>query len=631
MNLLRFCVLALLGVSGPAAAAEAGFPVRPYVDPEQLRVPAGQHSFYKQPWRAWLETRSGFDFLQGIGINYNAHRGVEPAVRLLAESGFRTFRIEVGWGGVSWDEQSLSNAKHLGELLRLCRAHGIRPTMLLNAHHGVPCPLRNFTRRAAADAPKGSRTLHLDHVADLEATRTGLSEVTGYQAAEILITSVDAKTGVCGLSRPLPKDIKAGGEVRLSTLKFRPLYPVGTPEFEETAQGWVRYAMLVCRAVKEAGIEDFDVELWNELSFGSNFTGINHYYDPPLIPSPKDFLREGGPCWEMANRTIAAVRKEHPRARVIWGFSNTTFWHTPVARLPPGTDGQSYHPYGTGTKKFPEGEDQKDRNFERFTPAMDMRVSEGWAQLFTKVETLTHMLEPNARLEQRPPQTGRFHHYFTEHGVAPKGDCGVTDEALAWSLKTKCALRSFCFWLNKGLDVLHYFCAAEKEATGMGLLPPELEKLPASAAFDEVATPPMRALRNLTRAFTNCVPLQATQPLQADVVALGEQRRIFEGNAAHPPLWQREAFALLPFQVNRNRIIVAVYDMTFDAMKPGVESRYRITLGGLRGLASVGLYDPVLDRTIPVQSRAAAGGQEIELTVTDYPRLLVLDQRPDGG
>ena len=54
-----------------AAVQAEEFPVPPYVDPTQLDVPWPKHSDYRQPWRAFLETRSGHDFLRVIGINYN--------------------------------------------------------------------------------------------------------------------------------------------------------------------------------------------------------------------------------------------------------------------------------------------------------------------------------------------------------------------------------------------------------------------------------------------------------------------------------------------------------------------------------------------------------------------------------
>ncbi len=130
--------------------------VQPYTDPGQLDVPWPKHSHYKQPWRGFLETRSGYDFLHGIGVNYNIPGNDELAVRLLAEAGFKTFRIEIGFGSVRWDQTGLSNEDRMQRLLRLCKQYEIRPTFLLNAHQGVPCPTQFFTKRLVEDAPKAA-------------------------------------------------------------------------------------------------------------------------------------------------------------------------------------------------------------------------------------------------------------------------------------------------------------------------------------------------------------------------------------------------------------------------------------------------------------------------------------------
>ena len=72
-----------------------------------------------------------------------------------------------------------------------------------------------------------------------------------------------------------------------------------------------------------------------------------------------------------------------------------------------------------------------------------------------------------------------------------------------------CATRSFCLWLNKGVDVLHDFVAYDRNPLGMGLLPTEMPKLPPEAPFERVATEPMKAVRNLTRTFADSDEFQS--------------------------------------------------------------------------------------------------------------------------
>lgn len=626
MRIVDCCVIGLLTVASGSLAHAQGESGHPYADPSQLDVPWPKHSFTKVPWRGFLETKTGVAFLRGVGVNYNVPGRSDLAVRLLTEAGFKAFRIEVGWGEVRWDEKGVHDDERLLWLLRSCQRDGVRPTLLLNAHHGVPCPNRTMDKRLAADAPAGARRVTFADTREIVAGRTGISNLSTYWGAEALITEVDAATGECTLSKPLPKALKKGQNVSLMTLKYLPLHPVGTKEFDETAEGFARYALLLCDKAREAGLTDFDVEVWNELTFGTYFLDINHYDEPDRVTFKVDRLHEGGPQWELARRTIAAVKARDPKVRCVWGFSNTTFFHTSIDQLPPGTDGQSYHPYGTSTRQFPRDEDYRDQpkmNLDGFTPKMEVCLSEGLASTFIKTESLMRLLEPEAR-RRHPEGVARFYHYMTEHGVAPV-ECGAKDDAAAWRLKTLCALRSLCFWLNKGVDVLHYFSAFHERALDMGLLPPSLKTLAPDSSFDTVATPPLRAMRNLTRAFEGSVPISHVQSLAVDVRPRDEPRKVFDGPV---PLWHHDVFAFLPFQVNETRHVVAVYVATYDVTRPLPEEHYRLQIRGFaRAPRAAHLVDPITgeSRAVALQPKGQ-DGVELEVGVVDYPRLLELQQ-----
>jgi len=603
-------VFVLLGAQDPV----------PYVDPSQLEVPFPNHSHLKQPWRGWLETRPAEGFLQGIGINYNVPGNDELAVRLLAEAGIRAVRKEVGWGDVTWEETGTHQDARLRKLFALFKQYGMRPTILLNCHQGVPCPMHGFEGTLVEDAPKGATRVRLAETSALVAGRSGLSALTDYWAAESIITAIDKATGDCTLSKPLPKDLKAG-KVPMATLKYLPLSPPGTPEFDESAAGWIRYVTIVGGLCVQAGIDDFDFEIYNELTFGTKFLDIRNYY--PDRPKPaKDFLHEGGACWELAQRINGAVRKSFPKARTIWGFSNTTFFHTPVDQLPPGTGGQSYHPYGTGTRKLPEQEYHRDRpqeNVDGFTPTIDVRLPEGVAATFIQTESIMRLIAPGAR-SRKPKEVERFRHYMTEHGVLAS-ECGVHDEAGAWSLKTKCALRSYCLWLHKGIDVLHFYAAWYREAGEFGLLPVGLATLPVDSAFDDVATPPLRALRAMTRTFRGAGPLKDVRPLEVEAAPVGEARTIFDGPK---PLRSSDALVVLPWQTREDEYVVAVYVMTWDAVAGWPEERFKLTLKGTTA-GQVGLVDPVSGKELEIRVlRRQPGLVELEVPVTDTPRLLTL-------
>jgi hypothetical protein len=617
-------VLLLLLAAGLPAQE---YPITPYTDPSQLDCPWPKSSHYKQPWRGYLETRSGYDFLQGLGINLHLpDENDELAIRLLAETGFKTARIEIGWGESNWDENALNNERKFRKRLQLLAANGIRPTILVNAHQGVPCPMKTFKRRLLEDAATGATKVKLDSFNEVMIERTGLSGLSEYWAAEALITAIDDATHEATLSKPLPKDLKAG-EVELATLKYAPLAPAGTQEFEETAAGWVAHALRVCRLAKECGVKEFDVEIWNELTFGTRFLDINNYYAKaaPKFPAHQpDSLREGGRCWELAKRMAAEIKGEFPQARVIWGFSNTTFFHTPVEKLPPGIDGQSYHPYGTGTRRFEGTPPRRDQApLEGFTPVYETRMPEGIAQTFIQTESIIRHLNPLDRLTRRPPGTARFYHYMTEHGVLAK-ECGVEDEAGAWQLKALCASRSFLLWLNKGVDALHYFDAYERDPKSFGVLPANLPKLAPSSRFAKVATPPMLVIRKLAMAFGGSGPVKEIAPLQIEVTALDAPRNVFDGDGEHPPLTHRDVFVALPFQLDSKRHLVAFYIMTRDARKTIAPERYRLRISGAKG-TTVSATDPHEDRTVKVEIDAATA-EYIEVTVpaVEHPRLLTI-------
>ncbi|HWH70067.1 MAG TPA: hypothetical protein VNT26_11830, partial [Candidatus Sulfotelmatobacter sp.] len=408
-----------------------------------------------------------------------------------------------------------------------------------------------------------------------------------------------------------------------------PLHPVGSPEFDETAAGWVKHALHICRLAEQWGVKEYDVEIWNELTFGTHFLNINDYYDPttPKIATPQpDFLNRGGRCWELARCTTDAIKQAHPKARVIWGFSNTTFFHCRIDHLPPGMNGQSYHPYGTGTRKFTGVQGRKDQPpLEGFVPVYEIRMMEGWAPTFIQTESLMRHLRPDARLTAKPPGVDRFFHYMTEHGVlAP--ECGVKEVAAAWQLKALCATRSFCLWLNKGIDALHYFDAYEPEATSFGLLPTNLKELPSQARFDDVATLPMRAIRNLVHAFSGSVPLTKTNPLGIEAVSLGPETKAFEGDATHPPLWHRDMLTVLPFQVNPQKHVIAAYVMTRDAAKPFQPEVFRLTFSGVQG-HRVKAMNVLTSTPLALQAKALGADKvEVTLAVTEKPTLIVIEK-----
>jgi hypothetical protein len=589
---------------------------RPYVDPSQLGVPWPLHSHYRIPWRAWLEPRAAYDFAQGIGMVFNHNLPAEHdalVIRTLAEAGVRAVRREVGWGSVRWDETGLIDEARFREQLRLFRHYGLRPTLLLNCHHGNPCPLIWQELTLLADAPAGATRLKLAEIADFIPGRTGLSHLSDYWAAEVLLSGRDPVTGDYLLAKPLPVALSAG-PLEAATLKYLPFYPLGTPEFEETLAGWLRYAELVGAIARDEGLSDFDVEIYNELTFGFYFLDIG-WYLPDAPPFEEDPLQPGGSYWEIARRTVALAKRALPGVRTIWGFSNTTFFHTAVSDLPPGIDGQSYHPYGTHSRDLRAAEPHQDRpewNLEGYTPDMVVHIPEGVASTLIQTESIMRLLAPSAR-QNRPPETARFYHYMTEHGVNP-AECAIDpdDDQAAWALQRKCLLRSYCLWLHKGIDVLHYYSSWYAEPRRFGLLPAALEPFADDATFEQLATPPLQALRRLTRALADAKPLTQLTALEVAAEPMDEVGVVFEGPEA---LSHAAVLAVLPWQLDARRFVAAVYVATWDATQNIPEERYRLTIPGA---AFTRFIDLVTGAALPIK----VAGDSVTLPVDDLPRLL---------
>ena len=352
--------------SSSRLGASVGGTVAPYTNASFLTVlPFGEFSHWIQPWRSYTATPHVSVLLDGVGINLdvqnNVHgpalnRSIEWVLQHLHNSGFRHARIEVGWNSLNYSSphQLLSyREESLRTVLQLCQQHKIRPMLLLNGNSGGPCPNVAFMAPLAKAGKAGDTTITLGKLpanTPIVANRTGLSAQLTHDMAELLFTSVDGNTVT--LSQPLPKDIPANKPISMATLRYAPFSPVDTLGGAETMRGWQGYAVGVAtfaaQALGTAGTADvgFDMELWNELSFGSDFLSINHYYPKaaPLYPQ-----------WGYASDSIvnatAAVAAANPAAfaGVLFnnGFSNTIPW--------PGSGGLPTRIHSIGKHPYPGG------------------------------------------------------------------------------------------------------------------------------------------------------------------------------------------------------------------------------------------------------------------------------------
>jgi hypothetical protein len=610
----RAVVTALASLSACAAARAERW--RPYLETGDVDLPFPYYSFTRQPWRSYLETVPATTLLNGVGICWGAAiPGVkeDDAARVLAGAGFTRARLEIPWGAIDWNETGIvaAHAERTERVLHAFADHGLRPLILLNAHHALPCPMRTTRARVASAAPTGSRSIELQHANDeIHAGDSTIVTFADSAHAGPLITSVEGKR--LTLSKPTPTQLAAGAELEIGRLKYLPLYPVGRPELERTLDGWTRYVRYVVKLARDIAGDELDVEIWNELTFGSEFLDVNYYYDPPLFPKGRDFLHAGGSAWELGRRTVDAVREVAPRARVIWGFSNTTAFHTSIADLPAGVGGQSYHPYGVGARcydRMAEGRGQY--NVGGFVPSGCATMPEGWAQTFQQTESFVRLLNPAAR-RQHPPGVAEFEHYFTEHGVSPR-ELGITSVDAAWRAKEKFLVRAPLFWLNKGLSGLYVYSAYSPDETQLGML-----------ARDGGESPALRALRRLLDRFAGAEPVSSPRSLDVSLARVDGPGSFYSNDPEGRYVTQEDRVVLLPYAVRAGKTIVAAYVMTEDFPRDLAPQRYRVALEGVAGRgALVEYFDPLRGRTELVRTVSSSDrGLSVELDLTDSPRLL---------
>jgi hypothetical protein len=646
--LLVSLLLALIAGLALALAAENRLAGR-YTDPACLaKIPFGAHSHWLQPWRAYLETVPARKFLDGVGINLHL-KGENPdlVLQMLAKCGVANARVEIGWGNVSYeDETRINGGPQFRAVLQACKRWNVRPMILLNSHHGVPCPVRMFERTATVGAAAGATRIELDDTRDLVVGKSGLSGLTTYWAAEAMVTAIDGRRVM--LSKPLPKAIPAGTKVRMATLKYRPFSVPGSPDYRETIAGWQRYvgavAAMATDALGTAGGADkgFDVEVWNELTFGTHFLSINNYYRPPLAKYDERTVRS-----DLVKAT-ADYLDGHAEAfqgvRLADGFANTIPWPA-AGDEPRRVVAIDKHPYA-GRKAFPKDEQKGtrlDAQGEKtdFVPNYSMIFPEYYATAI-QTETLVRDMGPITNVIYGAKH-GRYARgagdpvsmWITEVGVAPN-EIGIRDRQAALALKAKTTARYLAFFLNKGVEKLQLFGAVEGDLW-LGIVQDnfcEYARKNRAYPTDDApyTSPALMVMRRMTGKMREGLDPSLTVTRSLAVESVSDRHNHFQfpgdGTAAHPPLYDREVLAILPYQVNSHKFVIAFYVMTRDVTKDLAPEEFTIELSGLKEASvTVSSYDPIRDRTVPVRvDRRPERGLSLTVTAADYPCLLEIEE-----
>lgn len=669
------------------AAPSAGGVVRDPIDPAYLtQVPFGRRSFWLQPWRSYLDTWPANRLREALGINFNVTPAeAEGTARLLSSSGFQLARVEISWNQISYaDADEFADEGSLRRKLVALREHGLRPLILLNANSGGPAPARPVTLTTLAAAPAGARTVRLDpdSAAAVVPDRTGFANLSFGGNPDVFVTAVDAE-GDATLSSPLAAGLAAGPHAG-STLRYGPFGPPKlpngdpNPEFQLTLAGWLDYVDAVCReATSVFGADGYDLEVWNELSFGSQFLDEANYYSPQRVDD------SGSVTAALLRETVAHLRDPEHGISPEVGISDGFAGQTPFASggsVPAGTTALSKHLY-RGPQYFPrngvvntimpldalggfDSATAKAPFTPRFTPDFASALPEYFLTA-TQTETVVRDLAPITTsiygtphgravgpAGGSPPQTWMTEYNLNTNTLFPLDESepdkyiGTASAVEKEQLQARIVLRSLVSMAAKGMSRVYFYAASHSE--GYSLVSERfmdaLAASPTAYPGDQAGGYTTDAVRNLMSHLGGSGPSGPIRPLELRSIAQRGNHAEFsgDGTAAHPDLYDRELLAVFPFQSSPSRFVVPVYVMTpnlttvyggSDNRFDLPDERFRITLGNLPSPAqppTVAAYDPLRDSETPARLVSRAGDRAVfEVAATNYPRLLTIDYAED--
>ena len=681
LQVLFVVVLGLLSLPGGTAAAAWNVSSNP-IDPSQLTgMPWGFRSYWLQPWRSELVTRSALSFEDALGINFklNSVGESEATARLLAENGIRRARVEFGWNGMSESDPSQLAPQWsawLAQQIAALRDNGIRPLILLDSNSAYPMPMRQFNLTLAAPAAVGARSVVLSSASAAQVV-PGLTGINaGGIAAGVLITAVDS-SDVATLSRVLPSPLSAGS-VAASTLSFAPFAPPyladgsPNPRFQQTLAGWLEYVKAVATFVKQAyGSDDFDVEVWNELSSGSQFLGESNYYNP--VPDPG---ATGSVTDALLDATIQMLYDPAnglTDVKVGDGFSNQTPFAS-GATVPAGTAALDKHPYAplvnlpgasvdnasikpVNALGQPDYKVLSPTTFQDFfTPAFRVFMPEYYLEGI-QTETLMRDLSPMQSMVQGTPHGAGTHPpggappamWITEDNMdATQATTSGLPAADLPDFQAKAALRIYAAYGGEGAQAIDLFGAGKKSGPCCQLISEGFfDAVDASPNVDHTSLEglPMQAIGRMTATLAGAEPIAQPRQLTLTAIAQDGDDSQFTGNGtgAFPTLYNRDVLAFFPFQVSQNKFVAAVYVMTSDLTHyytafpaPGYTpydlpaESYQLTIGNVDGPnASVSLTDPLTGQQQPATIVSRSASQiVVQLQATDSPRMLTIQDAP---
>ncbi|MCZ8516489.1 PA14 domain-containing protein [Paenibacillus filicis] len=675
----------------------------PYIDPAQQEVNFGMRSFYHVPWRGYMDTWDSSRFLNELGMGMNSiyANEADATMQVLSEAGITHGRTEMGWGLFSYDDETKfrdpKNQRNLEAILAAYKKYNVRPLILLNAHSSAPVPNKTIPIRLKKEANAGDRQIFVENTAGIIPGYTGLTGQAVRAAMFPVFTAVDSESGAITLSAPLEKPIKDSIDVNAVIFKYQPFQGIQfsdgkpNPAGMETVNGWIKYVETVSEFVRtQLGTEGkadagFDLEVWNEYTFASEFLNSDNYYNPKLSFSKPLSYTEGGQTVTGSEAILGYTSKfiynhqeRFPGVNVISGFSNQRPWET-GSGIWSGQAGFSKHLY-TGYESGPISPESKLLNFpvdalnqpdnSGFSPVLYRSFPEYWYYYY-QTESLVRDSTPypNAyTVHSRFSSPGEGRNFqlwesetnwnrallsdeLTKTTGLKANDPSITN--LLHQIGAKALLRMYTFFSSKGVNTITVYNAKENDSSYAVIPNSFFTKLQQNKyqLSDEVRKeigPQLNVIKNIVNLMKTGKKIENPRPLGVDKLVEYKPQLVFEGDGTpeHPSRFNRDDFAVLPYQLDDNKFAIGYYVVTknlaqvYDQSKSVTDpSRYQmpdqtfdLSLTNIRGKnAKVYSYDPVTDTTTSVAAlEEGVTSLSVKLQSTDYPRFLIVEEDQSG-
>ena len=635
----------------PEVISPTGYPA------DVTSIYTGAHSHWLQPWRTLAATRSFAAISGGIGLNTDT--SYPQSLQMFAAAGFRHVRMSLFWGSLPkydpthFDLNYSTNSQTL-DFVWASKEAGLRPLVLVQAFDQGPCPYELIEVTASDAIASTDTTITVSSATGLV---TGYSGLTGWVRdvtdnvikyvspsnvmCSSLITAINGN--VLSLSRPVGIEIPKGATLLLNTLLYKPWSEPGSEDYLTTMVGWLDHLVAVSCfmqvALDTVGAPDagFDIEIWNETSFGSSFLDINNYYASPIVP---ETMVNGIPAVipDLVGLTSSFV-SENPSlfagVRVTDGFASVSPMQASSTE-PDAISAISKHPYPSPLS-YPKSDPgygglDANGNPTTFIPSYTIYTHEYYSTAINPF-TLSRDIAttPNNFGGVIHGVDGRMDNgviapvtvWMTEIGTATASE-GVTDPDAIALLTAKGTLRALFFNLGIGVERVYIF-------DGVGDTT-DLAMVPASAP-----TTPTLVVQSLQSALAfmanDVTDDQAGVLIQVGytvTLASGAtDSTLWTGNgtAVCPDFVKPADYVLLPVQVTPRRIALLHWFTGLDMRTDMAAAAINLTLYGLPdGPISLSGLDPIggdmVTATVTGQTSETV---TIRTSASDRPFILTVD------